>query len=74
MTVFDFKQRNLVMKFFALAFAAVQGLFVVGGLALIQAIVQAFSPEWSLPFSVWWGLSASLPGIAMAAFFANNRL
>lgn len=56
------------MKLFAIAIAAVQGLFAVGGLALLQSIVRAFAPAWSLPFSVWWGLLLCLPGIAFTLF------
>lgn len=54
------------MRLFTLVIAAVQGLCVVGALALVQAIVQVFRPEWHLPFSIWWGLVVSLAGIALA--------
>lgn len=62
------------MKLIALAAATIQGLTIVGILALLEVVVQAFRPEWSLPFSVWWGLLFCLPGIALAAYAAKHRL
>ena len=60
------------MKYFALMIALVQGLALVGVLAIIQAIVQAFAPTWHLPFSVWWGMLLCLPGLAMAAMMHRH--
>jgi hypothetical protein len=59
------------VKLFGLAIAAIHGFLVVGLLALIQAIVQAFRPEWVLPFSIWWGLLFCLPGLAWTVFAAK---
>lgn len=56
------------MKLFGLAISAVQGGVAVGLLALLQAVVQAFRPEWELPFSIWWGLLFCLPGLAWTVF------
>ena len=57
------------MKLAAVIIALAQGLIVVGLLALVQAVVQAFSPAWTLPFNVWWGMVLSLPGLAMFSLF-----
>ncbi len=61
------------MKAMGLFIGAFHGLVAVGALALLQAIVQAFAPAWHLPFSVWWGLLAALPGLGFAAFLSRQE-
>jgi hypothetical protein len=62
------------MKFviFALIIALVQGLAATGILALLNAIVVAFNPAFILPFSIWWGMVFSIPGLAISAFIAKS--
>jgi len=52
--------------------AALQGLILVGILAIIQSVVQAFQPAFHMPFSIWWGLLLSIPGLLMAFFVSKN--
>lgn len=59
------------MKIFGLAIGAIHGLIVVGALAILEALVQAFRPAWELPFSIWWGMLFCLPGIAFALLAAR---
>ena len=62
------------MKVYSLIIGVFQGLLAVGALYLIQSIVQAFRPEWHLPFSPWWGLITCLPGIGFAVFASREEL
>jgi hypothetical protein len=43
------------------------GVVVVGALMLLQSIMAAFHPGWTLPFSPWWGLIVALPGLMISA-------
>jgi hypothetical protein len=52
--------------------AAVQGLVGIGLLLLLQAIMSAFAPGWTLPFTALWGLLLGVPALA-AALFARGR-
>ena len=61
------------MRALILVASAVQGLIAVGLLFLLEAIVRAFAPDWSLPFSPWWGLLLALPGLAVARFFVREE-
>ena len=61
------------MKYLFIAIAAIQGLFGVGALALLEVIVQAFRPEWHLPFSVWWGLLMGAPATVMGLLVFSNE-
>ena len=54
------------MPFLMLVAGLVGGLVAVGLLLLLQAILQAFHPGWTLPFSAWWGLLLSLPAALVA--------
>ena len=62
------------MKWFVLVIGAVQALVGVGLLYLVQAIIQAFSPGWLLPFSPWFGLLVGLPALAMSVIFRKVKL
>lgn len=55
-------------KIFA-TIAVFQGIFIVGGLLLLRAIVQAFIPTFVLPFSIWWGLVIAIPTFVILFFF-----
>ena len=61
------------MKYLFIAIAAIQGLFGVGALALLEVIVQAFRPEWHLPFSVWWGLLMGAPATVTGLLVFSNE-
>ncbi len=62
------------MKLFVLFISLLQGLALVAGLAVTEAIVQAFKPAFELPFSIWWGLLMCLPGLVMTYLFHRERL
>ena len=54
------------MPFVMLIAAIVGGVIAVGALLLLQSVVQAFHPGWTLPFSAWWGLLLSVPALFAA--------
>lgn len=57
------------MKLTAIVTAALQGLALVGVLYLFQSIVAIFAKGYVLPFSPWFGLLLSIPGlIGVVAF------
>lgn len=58
---------KLVFLLFALIGVG-QGLAVTFVLYLLEVVIGALSQGFHLPFSVWWGMVASVPGIAMAAW------
>lgn len=62
------------MKFLAFAIAIVHGLLATFALFAIELIVSAFADGFSWPFSVWWGMVAMLPGLAIAVIAAMNDL
>ena len=59
------------MKLFAATLGLGWGLILVSILSLIEVVVQAFVPNFVLPFSIWWGLVISLPGFAFAILIAS---
>lgn len=55
------------MPYIFAAVAALQGLFFVGLLMLLEWIVNGIAPGLGgLPFSPWWGMIASVPGALIA--------
>ncbi|HEY0312215.1 MAG TPA: hypothetical protein VGC56_06935 [Allosphingosinicella sp.] len=54
------------MPFMMLIAAIVGGLIAVGVLLLLQSVVQASHPGWTLPFSAWSGLLLSVPALFAA--------
>lgn len=63
------------MSKLAIIIALFQGLFVTGLLAIIDAVIVAINPEApGLPFSVWFGMLFSIPGLAIAYFWHRKRL
>lgn len=59
------------MSIFFIIIAIVQGFAAVGLLALLEAIINHFSPGFSLPFSYWWGMIVALPTFGMGLFFSG---
>lgn len=59
-----------MMKWFGIGAGVFMGLLFVGILAVVEAAVQgiADNPEWTLPFSIWWGLIFCLPYFGWAVF------
>jgi hypothetical protein len=51
----------MIARFIALAIGAIHAAIGVTLLFMLQVIVQAFSPDWELPFSYWWGAVLCLP-------------
>jgi len=47
--------------------AILQGLMAVALLAILQAVLQIWAPNFQLPFDVWWGMLLCAPGLMMAA-------
>jgi hypothetical protein len=61
------------MKYVFAAVAIVQGFFFVGLLMLLEMAVNALAPGLgAMPFSPWWGMLASVPGVVMAAHIMRN--
>jgi membrane protein implicated in regulation of membrane protease activity len=54
------------MPFLMLVAGLVGGLAAVGLLLLLEAVLRAFHPGWTLPFSAWWGLLLALPAMSAA--------
>lgn len=51
------------MKITAFVTAGLQGLALVGVLYLFQSVVAIFAKGYVLPFSPWFGLLLSIPGL-----------
>ena len=55
------------MKLIIFAMAIVQGLGAVFSLFALELIVNAIAVNgFDWPFSVWWGMVVSIPGLAIA--------
>ncbi len=52
------------MPFLFVVVGLIQGLLIVGFLAVVQAVAIAFLPTFVMPFSIWWGMIMSVPAIA----------
>ena len=65
-------QNNKSFVLFALV-AAVQGLIPTFIAMIAEAVVAAFVPGFTLPFSPWWGMLFSIPGLYMAVFIWQRR-
>lgn len=61
------------MQLLTIGIAVIQGLALVGILALLEAIVAAFAPGFELPFSVWWGMIGTVPGLAISVLFGKMK-